>query len=392
MRQVNRKKLTKSLIDGLEFEGGGPSQQICWDTEIPNLGMRFYESGRKSFVIQYSMQGRWRLMVLAQYGILTVDQARKRARKELAGVSEAIDPIDARKRLRQAKTVSELCEQYIEYQKTQIKTWDKDESRLEKYVIPHIGKRRVETIDLEDMQAIHKRVSTHAPYQANRVASTCSKMFNKAKQWKIFPPELPNPCKGIERNKEQSRAEYVTPEKLPELIKAIDAEKDPYVRGFFWLALLTGMRRGELLNLKWDDVDLDQKRVYLRDTKSGEPRYVPLSKAAIKIIKAMPKMLKNPYLLPGHVRGKPLHNLDKPWRRIRKAADVPRLRIHDLRRTAGSWMVQAGSSIHAVKDVLGHKKTLTTEIYARLADQQSRDAVEAHGEALLKAAKAGHRA
>ncbi len=116
---------------------------------------------------------------------------------------------------------------------------------------------------------------------------------------------------------------------------------------------------------------------------------MPLSKEAIKIIKATPKMLKNPYLLPGHVRGKALYDLDKPWQRIRKAADVPRLRIHDLRRTAGSWMIQAGSSIHAVKDVLGHKKTLTTEIYARLAEQQSRDAVEAHGEALLEAVKEG---
>ena len=74
MGNVTREKLTKALIDRTEFEEGGPSQQICWDTEIPNLGVRFYESGRKSFVVQYSMQGRWRLMVLARYGILTIDQ------------------------------------------------------------------------------------------------------------------------------------------------------------------------------------------------------------------------------------------------------------------------------------------------------------------------------
>ena len=98
-------------------------------------------------------------------------------------------------------------------------------------------------------------------------------------------------------------------------------------------------------------------------------------------------MLKNEYLLPGHVQGRPLQNIDKPWGRIRTAAGVPRLRIHDLRRTAGSYMIQAGASIHAVKEVLGHQSTKTTEIYARLAEQQSTDAVEAHGKALLEAAK-----
>jgi integrase len=198
---------------------------------------------------------------------------------------------------------------------------------------------------------------------------------------------MPNPAKGVKRNKEISRREYVPVENLPDLAKAIDVEENVYIRACFWLLLWTGMRRSEMLGCQWENVELDNRRIYLPETKAGEPQYVPLNDAAVAVLKDLPKMLGNPYVLPGHVKGKPLNNIDKPWRRIRDRAGLPRLRIHDLRRTAGSYMVQAGHSIHAVKDILRHKNTKTTEIYARLAEQQAHETVDAYGEALTEALK-----
>jgi len=95
-------------------------------------------------------------------------------------------------------------------------------------------------------------------------------------------------------------------------------------------------------------------------------------------------MLGNPFVFPGHIKGRPLNNVYRPWLRIKRRAGLDRLAIHDLRRTAGSYMVQAGRSIHAVKDILRHKDIKTTEIYARLAAQQGKDTVDAYSEALTE--------
>jgi integrase len=134
------------------------------------------------------------------------------------------------------------------------------------------------------------------------------------------------------------------------------------------------MRRSELLNCTRAQVDLKQRRIFLPDMKSGERRYVPLNPAACDIIEGLPRMVGNDYLLPGHLKGRPLNNIDKPWRRIRGRAELPRLRIPDLRRTAGSLMIQDGKSIDEVKRLLGHQNRKTTEIYARLGNEQLREA------------------
>jgi integrase len=383
-----RRSLNKTAIDALTFRPDGPIQQIVWDPGLAGFGVRLYASGRKSFVVGYRVNGRFRLMVLAPYGTWTLDKARRRAKTILGDAASGEDHLAERQRARQADTLRELADRYIEYVEGRKKTWRTDRRRLDRWVLPHLGSRKIESVDLQDMQDLHDRIAAKAPYEANRIIEVVRRMFNLAVKWKVFPSTVPNPCIGVEKTREVSRSEYVPPERLGDLAKAIDAEDNVYVRAAFWLFLLTGMRRSELLTCKWEQVDLDNRRIWLPQTKGGQPRYVPLSKAAIDIIKATPRMLGNPYLLPGHIRGRPLVNIDKPWRRIRDRTGLHRLRIHDLRRTAGSYMVQAGHSIHAVKDILGHKSTKTTEIYARLAEQRSQDTVEAHGKALLAAVEA----
>lgn len=380
--ETRRKKLTKSLIDRLEFDPDGKPQQILWDTEISNLGIRIYKSGHKSFVVQYSIHGRWRLMVLDRYGIITLTEARKRARRALAGVSDDIDPLEARRRLRDAKSVKELCDRYIALQKTKIRSWKADEARLNTWVIPYIGSRKINSIDYSTMESIHARASETAPYQANRVVSTCSKMFNLARKWGLFPETQPNPCKGLGRNQEIKRREFVEKVKIPDLVREFDAEEDVFVRGFFWLALLTGLRRGELTNIKWTDFDRKQRKVRIGETKRGEPRYVPLSGPALDVIKAIPRTLGNPHMLVCTD-----HFINKSWRRIKNAIDFPTLHIHDIRRTTGSLMYQSGSSLLAIKDVLGHTKTSTTEIYVELGEDKAREAVDSHADNLMSTFK-----
>ncbi|WP_405243800.1 tyrosine-type recombinase/integrase [Lentisalinibacter salinarum] len=383
-----RNRVTKRAVDGFEFDPEGPAQQVMWDTELRGFGLRVYPSGRKSFVVGYRTKGRWRLMVLGQYGALTVDQARKKARKELGEVAGEGDPLERRQRERSAKTVRELATVYIEDCRTRAqpkKTWRTDERRLQRWIVPKLGSRKIEDVTMPDVEAIHRHISKSAPYEANRTVALVSTVWNFARRTGLFPADLPNPAQGVRRNRETSRAEYVTPDRLPDLARAIDGEDDPYVRAAFRLLLLTGMRRSELLNCTWSQVDLRNRRIFLPEPKGGAPRYVPLNAAAVELLRELPRRLGNEYVLPGHVKGRPLVNIDKPWRRIRERAGMPRLRIHDLRRTAGSFMVQAGHSLEAVRDILGHADSKTTQIYARLAEQQRRDTIESYGDALTRA-------
>ena len=146
------------------------------------------------------------------------------------------------------------------------------------------------------------------------------------------------------------------PHELPKLVKAVDQEPNIYIRSAIWLLLLTGLRKMELLSAKWEDVMWERGQLRLPNTKSGEEQFASLSAAAMAILQSIPKREGNPYIIPGAWRGQHLKRIDPAWSRITSAAGVQDLQIHDLRRTAGSWMTQAGVDLNTIKDALrqGH--------------------------------------
>jgi integrase len=150
-----------------------------------------------------------------------------------------------------------------------------------------------------------------------------------------------------------------------------------------WLYLLTGMRKSELLSAKWTDIDWQRQELRLGKTKAGRVHYVPLSAPAIAILRDLPRIEGSPYILPGHVHGRPLGNINKSWERIRKAAGVEDVRLHDLRRTVGSWLAPSGNSLHLIGHVLNHSNQATTAIYARFGQDHVRQALEEHAARIM---------
>jgi integrase len=142
----------------------------------------------------------------------------------------------------------------------------------------------------------------------------------------------------------------------------------------------------ELLQARWDDLDWDRGQLRLPQTKSGDEQTATLSAPALAILQATPRLDGNPFIFPGHIKQRHLVNIAKPWDRIRTAAGMPDLRLHDLRRSVGSWMTQAGVDLNLIKDALRHADLNTTLTYARLGADAARDAMEAHGEQVLAAA------
>lgn len=377
-------KLTKKIIDKFKYEGNETSQDIRWDNQLPGFGIRIYPTGRKSFVLAYRTNGRKHIMTVGQYGVLTLNQARDNAKEMLVKVNNGGDPLHDRKKSVRGKTINDLCEAYLErYAKLHKKTWRDDNRRINTHIISIWKNTPVNSIKREDIASLHNKIGRNAPYEANRTLALLSKIFDLAIRWGFLSESASNPARRIDKFKEEKRDRWVTPAELPQLTKAIDLEPNIHIRNALWLYLLTGVRKSELLNAKWEDIDFNRKELRLNNTKSGRVHYLPLSPAAVTLIQANPKLEGNPYLFPGALKGKPLVNISKSWLRIRKEAGVPDIRIHDLRRTVGSWLAQSGNSLHLIGKILNHSSVSTTQVYARLTEDNSRKALEAHSENIL---------
>lgn len=420
-------KLTKRLIDSFAYQGDNGKRDVRWDATLPGFGARIYPNGKKAFVLSYRVNGRKRFMTLGNYGVLTLNQARDLARRHLVGVIDGNDPLENRKKAAKGETVKDLCAVYLEqHAKVHKKSWKEDERRIEQYILSIWGNLKVSNIKRADTAALHGKIGKNHPYEANRVLELISKMFSLARRWGFVDENAANPASDIDRFKEKKRDRWVKPDELPHLIKAIDQEKNLYAKAALWLYLLTGVRRSELLHSRWEDIDWEQRELRLPETKAGRVHYVPLSEAALSLLRRLPKVDGNPYLLPGHIQGQHLVNIDKPWQRVRDRAtvkfwaahldapvsslvaeliaklgreptraevetaadfDLPPgigdVRLHDLRRTVGSWLAQAGNSLHLIGKVLNHSSTTTTAIYARFGQDQVRQALEDHSKRIL---------
>lgn len=434
--------LTKRDVDRLAYDPKGPTTQIIYDEGgVPGFGVRVRPSGRKTFIVWYrTRKDRARMLTLGRYGVLTLDQARKKARAELAKVADGADPVEERRTERHGTTVRDLADAYIErYAQRHKKTWREDQRRLDTYIIPALGTRQVTDVHRADVAWLHNSIGRGKPYEANRVLALVSVLFSKAEEWGFLPEGAPNPARRVQRFAERSRDRYVKPAEMPALATAIDAEENLYVRAAFKLYLLTGLRRSELVGLRWTDVDVDERELRLGETKAGRPHVLPLSHAAVEVLADLPRMVGNPYVFAGERRGRPIGNVGKAWERIRARlwlalnpealeglrrqaeADVKAakrrsrhasereeavearflalarqrscgpdtIRVHDLRRTVGSWLAMDGASLPLIGKVLNHSNAKTTQIYARMSKDAPRGALE---ELAAKMAAAGVRA
>jgi len=376
----------------MRYKGDGQSRDVRWDDRLSGFGIRIYPSGRKSFVLSYRSRGRKRLMVIGNYGAKTLEQAQKKARSLLGTVTDGKDPLQEKHKQARGQKMKALCIYFLEeYAKPKKKTWETDESRINKYILPAFGGIQIGAVNADDIKSLHKKISKHAPIEANRVVALVSAMLTRAAgpEWGFVDKNHINPCRGVEMNPETQRNVWVRPTEFPKLAESIDKEPNIYIRAILWAYLLTGCRKSELLRAKRDNIDHFMKELKLEDTKAGKPQIIQLNGPAYTLLTELPPIDGNPYLFPGRKAGRPLVNIDKAWQRIRKEAKLEGIWLHDLRRTLGSWMANSGKSLHLIGQVLRHSKPETTAIYARLAEDSTREALEAHGKQVMGLAGKG---
>jgi integrase len=254
----------------------------------------------------------------------------------------------------------------------------------EKIIFPKFGSRPWREVRRSEVREWHAGLKR--PYIANRALQA----FRAAFYWRLWQEDdspdyrrresdARNPCAGIGLRPEAVRKVRLEIAELPKLEAAIDAEtSNPYLRAYFRFVLATGCRRTEALRLQWKDVELtDTPTATFRDVKPGGDHTVALSAYAVGQLRSLPRLDTNPYVFVGRVNGSHLASPNKAWERIRKRADLERINIHDLRRTFGSWLGDAGFTSNQIGAALGHKSDITSRVYMQLGDQSKRAAVDA---------------
>lgn len=389
------KKLTYNKKPKLNEVSGKPSypKQIIWDSTPTGFGCRVFPSGRKNFVYQYRNQfGQKRLADIGEHGALTVEEARNKAYRWAALVSDGKDPLDDRNKNRNGALMSDLCEVYIDrHARPHKKSWKEDERRNRLYILPALGNKQVQNIGSSEIAKLHDDIGriNSKPYMANRVREQLSKMFELAKIWEFMPREAINPAKGIVDFPEKERDAYVLPSTMPILARAIEAEKNPVAKCAIWMYILSGKRKNEILQAKYSDIDETANTLKIAGTKNGETEYFPLSDGAKAIIERAKEFQKpdNPYIFPGEKPGMHFVNVRKAWLRIKAQAlkdgaeGIEDVTIHGLRHTVGVWLTNlADADLGLVRKIFNHKSLLATKVYAKYKTNTVKAALERHSD------------
>lgn len=363
-------KLTIRTIEALETH---PKNYIVFDDQLPGFGIRVMPSGRRFFLIQYRRHGRTRRIMIGQYGPITAEVARQQAMSLLGQArGGGDDPAAVRDAIRQSTTLPQLGERFLkEHVAVRCKptTQAEYERSVRLFINPFFGNQRVRSVTEADVAELHGSLA-HIPYQANRTLGVLSKMMNLAETWGLRDRHS-NPCDAIERYPEKKRERFLSLAEIQALGTALTngeatGEENIYTVAAFRLLLLTGCRLSEIQTLQWAHVYLAEAELRLPDSKTGA-KTVHLGSVAVDLLRVLPRVKDNPYVIAGAKKGEHLTDLQKPWRRIRKAAGLEDVRIHDLRHSFASGGLAVGEGLPMIGKLLGHTQVQTTARYAHLA-------------------------
>jgi len=379
---VMNKKLTLRLIQNLEPKD---RDYVTWDGEIPGHGLKVTPTGRKMFILKYrNASGKQRKPTLGSFGKITLDEARRIARRYHADLAQGIDPLDERQKKKQSLTLNEFVEGYFQQATKKQSTLKIETNNYDNYIRKTLGKNMLDKLSRSHIQVWFSKLSK-TPSAANRTISMLSAIFNEAERQELRS-EHSNPCRLVKRYPNKMRDRKLSDDELDRFTTALmkaDQEKllHPSIVPVIKYLMLTGARKSEALGLKWEWVDFENGFVDLPDSKTGERR-VPLSPDAINLLKSVTRLHGNPYVFYGGKEGDHYHNLKKPFHKLLEMAEIKDFRIHDLRHTYASIAAEEGIALGVIAKILGHAKTSTTERYTHYDDKVAAEAAIQIGEVL----------
>lgn len=376
-----KKALTNRTLESLKATG---ERYAVHDAHCPGLVVRVNASGTKTFAVIYRYGIKQRRLTLGPYPIISLAEARDKARDIFREVLEGVDPQAVRRR--KHMNLREGVEAFIEqYAKPRNRAWKESERVLKRELVSRFGERDLTMMCRADiLEAADAAIARGAKYQGNRIVSYSRKLFN----WFLERGMIEtNPLTGIRAPmREHSRDRVLARDEITRLITACRAEPFPF--GPYTLLLLaTAQRRSEVANMRWSEIHWDRNvwEIPAERSKNGKPHEVPLSPFALAVLKGIPHF-EGWDLVFTTTGYSPISGITKMVLRIQAASETSAWRLHDLRRTAASEMARMSIPPHVVEKVLNHVSgTLSgvAGVYNRYGyDPEKRDALEKWGEFL----------
>lgn len=376
----------------------GQQQKITYDREVRGLGVRITRAGARSWIFAYSTKtGLARRMTIGAVDAWPIALAREEARRLRRLVDVGEDPLAERNERREALSVEALIKRWRDEAAPKLRPVSvvEDEGMIRQWVMPALGDKKIAEVKRADIEALHRKITkAGTPARANRVVSLVSRLFNLAVRWEL---RVDNPAGRIERNLEEKRYRFLDAAEMGRLLAALPAMHNQQSADIIRLLLLTGARRGEVLGMRWDQLDLANSTWTkpAAATKQKRLHHVPLSGVAQQILigiktaaEAKATKFNRPISawvfpaapqrrLPDRRRADlPITDIKTAWHGLCRRAGLDNLHLHDLRHAFATYLASSGANLPLIGQLLGHTQAATTQRYSHLLLDPQREATE----------------
>lgn len=361
----------------------GKTRTVFSDAAVRGLTVEVRATGGRTYYVRYiDPYGAQRNYRIGDVSSVTLAAARDITVDILSKIAAGIDPFAQKEERRAVPTVKGFFDEwYLPHAQTDKRSWKSDVCYFKNHVDPYIGSKRVDAVTTADILHMKKTMKQkgYAEGSVDRVLILTRYMFNLMIRWKIGGV-IANPTKEVKLFlPKNGRERFLTKDEILRLMEALDQSPNACLRDIVMFLLVTGARKQEALRAAWDDFDFRRGFWLIPETKSGRPRAVPLSDHVLQLLSDLPSRGRSPWLFPNPKTGNPFVAVFCSWNTARKQAGLADVRMHDLRHSFASFLVNSGRSIYEVKELLGHAHVKTTERYAHLDNKTLTDAVNTTG-------------
>lgn len=415
-------KLTKRTVEAMAIPPKGAQAEL-WDTDLGGLHVRALPTGRRVYRFKYRAGGRQVIATIGEHGPLTAEQARERARALAGAVAEGRDPAAERKAARRAAEeeerrailLAELVERWLVEGRDAApnkrqSSWDTDARKLRRHIVPLLGRVQARALTKDDIAKAQRAIAAGKTAKDERtgwrgraivkggpgVARAAIMSLSACLSWAVDQEIIPaNPVARVKKLPKRTMERFLSESEAARLLETLAAmEADgsilPVYADCIRVLLLTGARRGEIAALRWDEVDLSRGVLTLSPERhkaggSAGRKHIMLNGPAAMIIAQRPRLGEAVFAAPGDPDKGCDASLAKAWERIRARADLPGVRLHDLRHSYASFGAAGGASLLLIGKALGHAQAATTARYAHLGNDPVRDLAEKIGERIMGA-------
>lgn len=369
--KANIEKFLIPIVDA----NGKAKNLVFHDSKQKGLCIIISYGGSKTFYLSVKISGRPERIKLGKFPDITVEQARKLAIHNRSLINQGKNPNEEKKKLKQDITLKELFDIFLEKhcnQNNKAKTI-KEYKRTAEIYFDNLKNKKISQITKTDIEKLHQKIhDNNGKYIANRTISLLKVMFNKAIEWGCG---IENPAQYIKKYKEIKRDRFLQPNEIKAFFESLDQEPNIILKNYFYILLFTGARKTNILEMQWQDISFERQEWLIPETKNGEKQTIPLTNEAQILLNEL-KTNSNYVFYSKTSKSGHLEEPKMAWQRLLKRANIKDLRIHDIRRTLGSYQAITGSSLLIIGKTLGHKTSQATEIYARLNNDPVREATQ----------------